>query len=138
MFNYQTSFDDLNNQEEIHPVLSENATLELIHESEAELFHTNNPNEHFSALIRQKIKREYPFKFAIFTIVSVVSLNVMTICLERSQTNNFDFHNDFTVISYRSLDGVVLAAACINIIFCLLNLISGKFKVVTNYGLRTF
>lgn len=130
MFNYQTSFDELNHQDENHPLISDNATLELHFDGETDpslnaTASRTARNDHFAALIRQKIRQEYPLKYVLFTIVSLVGLNVLSICLERAQNNRFDF-NDLTLISYRSLDGLVLAAAAINILFCLLNLITGK------------
>lgn len=133
MFNYQTSFDELNHQDENHPLIGENATLQLHFDGGTDPLNSSlnattsrtARNEHFAALIRQKIRREYPLKYVLFTIVSLVGLNMLSICLERAQNNRFDF-NDLTLISFRSLDGLVLAAAAINILFCMLNLITGK------------
>ena len=81
-------------------------------------------NKNYNALIRERLAKEYPGKYAVCHAISVSFFGACMIVAERMQPDNFTWA-DFFVISYRTLDGIILLSAGVNIFYALLALFTG-------------
>lgn len=82
-------------------------------------------NKEFKLEIERRLKRDYP-RFKVLGIALVViSLSSANIYFERAQVDRFEF-DDIYVFSYRSLSGLALLAALVNIVVSILAILTSK------------
>ena len=83
-------------------------------------------NKNYNALIRERINKEYSCKYAILHSIFLLFFSATMIVAERMQPDNFSM-GDFFVISYRTLDGIILLCSSVNIFYALLTFCTGKY-----------
>ncbi len=141
-----SSFDDLNDNDNIFAILENEVTNTesiIAHQANttnnnsinlgnnnfnqsiiASELETNNQtanniivdNKIQKAQFQERINKEYPIKFVIFNSIILFIFNLAMIIAERSQPDYFTF-GDITVLSYRTLDGLILFASIVNLIY---------------------
>lgn len=82
-------------------------------------------NKEFKQEINRRLQRDYPWLYVLVSSLVVLLLASLNIYIERLQTDRFEF-DDFDVLSYRTLSGLALLGAALNIFFALLAILTSK------------
>ena len=119
-------------------VPSANATLQLSTQlseqlDEQQLSHSGDDrrqfplthNKEFKLEIERRLKRDYPRGQVLSISLLVISLSSANIYFERAQADRFEI-DDIYVFSYRSLSGLALLAALVNIIVSILAILTSR------------
>lgn len=85
-------------------------------------------NKEFKLEIARRLKRDYPHAYVLVCALVVIVLSAANVYFERVQADRFEF-DDVLVISYRTLSGLALLAAIVNIGFSLLAILTGKSSI---------
>jgi hypothetical protein len=104
----------------------------IVNESESNNQNTINiivDNKIQQAQLQERINKEYPIKFIVFNSIILFIFNLAMIIAERTQPDSFTF-GDVTVISYRTLDGLILFASIINLIYFGLAIFSSNLPII--------
>ena len=82
-------------------------------------------NKEFKQEINRRLQRDYPWLYVLISSLVVLLLASLNIYIERLQTDRFEF-DDFDVLSYRTLSGLALLGAALNIFFALLAILTSR------------
>jgi hypothetical protein len=74
---------------------------------------------------RLRLVKEFPTKYCIFHSIFLLLFCSAMIVAERMQPDNFTYM-DFYIISYRTLDGLILISCLVNVFYAVLSLFTGK------------
>jgi hypothetical protein len=80
-------------------------------------------NKEFKQEINRRLQRDYPWLYVLISSLVVLLLASLNIYIERLQTDRFEL-DDFDVLSYRTLSGLALLGAALNIFFALLAILT--------------
>ncbi len=131
MFSFSNNTEELDHSiDENTPFISSNGILELVHDRQNDTQNITS-NEYFALQRRNKLISEFPIKYVIFQTIFAFILNVSIIVCEHLQTDHFTL-DDLDLISYRTLDIIVLLAAIINIFIALVNFLTSKLNSLFN------
>ena len=76
---------------------------------------------------RLRLIKEFPTKYCIVHSTFLLLFCLAMIVAERMQPDNFTYI-DFYIISYRTLDGLILISCLVNVFYAVLTLFTGKFN----------
>lgn len=129
MFSFSSETEEFTNEND--PLISSNGILEinLLHNNTHESPHSA---EHTAGQLQLRTRNEYPVCYVTFNSIVICIASVSLIVLERLQTDHFTF-DDLNIISYRTLDGLVLLISMVNILFAILGLLTGN--LIFNFDL---
>ena len=131
MYSFASNNDELDHSiDENTPFISSNGVLEFIYDRPNEP-QSNTSNEYFALQIRNKLRSEFPTKYVIFQTLFVIGLNASIIICERFQTDHFTL-DDLNLVSYRTLDGIVILASITNITIAIVNFLTSKLLLLFN------
>ena len=82
-------------------------------------------NKEFKQEINRRLQRDYPWLYVLISSLVVLLLASLNIYIERLQTDRFEL-DDFDVLSYRTLSGLALLGAALNIFFALLAILTSQ------------
>lgn len=124
MFSFSSETEEFTNEND--PLISSNGILEinLLHNNTHESPHSA---EHTAGQLQLRTRNEYPVCYVTFNSIVICIASVSLIVLERLQTDHFTF-DDLNIISYRTLDGLVLLISMVNILFAILGLLTVIFR----------
>ena len=100
-------------------------------ETNGESTRNDNRVKNHKDIFNAKIKKEYPNKYVIINSLILITFCTCIIVGERMQPDRFTI-GDITIVSYRTLDGLVLVSASLNILFSVFAFLTVIFK---NYSL---
>ena len=84
-----------------------------------------NENENLYKQRQLKVGQQYPLKYVISSSTLLIILNTLTVIFEIMHTDRFRIE-DLDIISYRTLDLLVLAISIVNIILTILTIVTSK------------
>ena len=80
--------------------------------------------KNYYAQQRVRIVKDFPTKYCIVHSIFLLFFCVAVIVAERMQPDNFTYM-DFYIISYRTLDGLILISCLVNVFYAVLTLFTG-------------
>lgn len=87
----------------------------------------NLVSKDYYALLKERIVKEFPTKYCVIHSVFVIIFCSSMIASERTQPDNFTWI-DFYIISYRTLDGLILVSCLVNIFYAILAILTARYK----------
>jgi hypothetical protein len=86
---------------------------------------TDGSSKNYNRELREKLRNEYPVRYVLLNSILTAIISVFMIGCERTQTNRFEF-NDILIISYRSLNGLVLLGSALSLFYSFLAILTGN------------
>jgi hypothetical protein len=90
---------------------------------------SSSPSKNYYAQLRARLIKDFPNKYFILHSLFVGLVCASMIVAERMQPDNFTWV-DFYIISYRTLDGLILVSCLVNVFYAVLALFTGNIFIV--------
>lgn len=84
-----------------------------------------NHNKEFKLDIERRLRRDFPSIYVLINSTVLIICSAAIIFFERIQADHFSTADIF-ILSYRTFSGLALLAACVNILYALMAIISSN------------